>query len=73
MFTKKFWLETIERAVKTSAQFVIGAGILGEGVDLFTVDLATAGGFALTGALLSVLTSLVSVNVGATSSPSVVE
>ena len=53
LFTKTFWMETIERAIKTSAQFVIGAGILGEGIDLFTVDLATLGGFALTGAILS--------------------
>jgi len=70
LFTRQFWTETIERAVKTSAQFVIGAGILGEGVDLFTVDLATVGGFALTGTLLSVLTSLASIGIGSKGSAS---
>ena len=73
LFTKTFWMETIERAIKTSAQFVIGAGILGEGVDLFTVDLATLGGFALTGAILSALTSLASIGIGSKGSASVVE
>ena len=73
LFTKTFWMETIERAIKTSAQFVIGAGILGEGVDLFTVDLAMLGGFALTGAVLSALTSLASIGIGSKGSASVVE
>ena len=73
LFTKTFWMETIERAIKTSAQFVIGAGILGEGIDLFTVDLATLGGFALTGAILSALTSLASIGIGSKGSASVVE
>ena len=73
LFTKTFWMETIERAIKTSAQFVIGAGILGEGIDLFAVDLATLGGFALTGAILSALTSLASIGIGSKGSASVVE
>ena len=73
LFTKTFWMETVERAIKTSAQFVIGAGILGEGVDLFTVDLATLGGFALTGAVLSALTSLASIGIGSKGSASLVE
>ncbi len=73
MLTWRFWRETIERAVKTSAQFVIGAGILGEGVDLFTVDLAAMGGFALTGAVLSLLTSIGTMRIGASNSPSAIE
>ncbi len=73
MLTWRFWRETIERAVKTSAQFVIGAGILGEGVDLFTLDLGTVLGFALTGALLSLLTSVATMRVGASNSPSAIE
>ena len=73
LFTKTFWMGMIERAIKTSAQFVIGAGILGEGIDLFTVDLATLGGFALTGAVLSALTSLASIGIGSKGSASVVE
>ena len=73
MLTWRFWRETIERAVKTSAQFVIGAGILGEGVDLFTLDFAAIGGFALTGALLSLLTSIGTMRIGASNSPSAIE
>ncbi len=73
MLTWRFWREAIERAVKTSAQFVIGAGILGEGVDLFTLDLGTVLGFALTGALLSLLTSIGTMRIGATNSPSAIE
>ena len=72
MFTKSFWKETIERAVKTSAQFVIGAGILGEGADLFSLDWSTVGSFALTGAILSALTSLASVAIGSKGNPSVI-
>ncbi len=73
MLTWRFWRETIERAVKTSAQFVIGAGILGEGVDLFTLDFGTVLGFALTGAVLSLLTSVATMRVGASNSPSAIE
>ncbi len=73
LFTKAFWMETIERAVKTSAQFVIGAGILGEGADFFALDWAIVGSFALTGAILSVLTSLASIGIGSKGTPSVID
>ncbi len=73
MFTKKFWQETIERAIKSGAQAVILALGASQGLDLFDMDAALLLGAAGAGALLSVLTSLVSVNVGATSSPSVIE
>ncbi len=71
LFTRAFWMELIERAVKTSAQFVIGAGILGEGADLFNLDWSTVGSFALTGAILSALTSLASIAIGSKGTPSV--
>lgn len=72
MFTKMFWLETLERALKTAAQFGIGAW----GVTVFTKvgDVVNAGeavGAALIfGAGLSVLTSLASISVGEKGSPS---
>ena len=72
MFTWRFWREAIERAVKTSAQFVIGAGILGEGADFFALDFGMAAGFALTGAVLSLLTSLTTFKLGADNSPSAI-
>ncbi len=73
MFTWRFWREAIERAVKTGAQFVIGAGILGEGANLFDLDFVTVLGFALTGVVLSFMTSLATLKLGATASPSAIE
>lgn len=72
LFTKQFWMETAERAIKTGAQFVIAAGILGEGADLFKLDWSLVISFALTGVLLSILTSVASVSIGPKSSPSVI-
>lgn len=68
----RFWRQTFERAVKTAAQFVIGGLALGEGMNAFDVDWQLGGGFAITGAVLSVLTSLASAPVGDPTSPSVV-
>ena len=59
LFTRTFWLDALERAVKTAAQsavLVVGAGQ----VDALSADWLTVGGFALGGALLSVLTSMAS-------------
>jgi hypothetical protein len=66
MWTKKFWKDAAERAVKTAAQFGMGAW----GVTMFTtvgdvVPVAEATGLAmLFGAGLSILTSLGSSVVG---------
>ena len=62
LFTRTFWLDALERAVKTAAQsavLVVGAGQ----VDALSADWLTVGGFALGGALLSVLTSMASAKV----------
>lgn len=72
LFTKRFWIEVGERAIKTSAQTVIGAGILGEGADLFALDFGLVVSFGATGALLSVLTSVASITVGPRGSASTV-
>jgi hypothetical protein len=74
IFTKAFWLETLERAIKTSAQFVIGAWGIGDGIyNLFVMDFALAGGAAAGGFVLSALTSIASAPLGRTASPSLVE
>ena len=73
MFTKKFWIEASERALKTFAQFILVLGAAGT-LNVFTVDWKTNIGLALGGALLSYATSLVSANIGPDKgSPSLVE
>ncbi len=73
MFTWRFWRETIERAIKSGAQAVILALGASEGLDLFEMDLLLLLGAAGAGALLSVLTSLTTVGVGASGSPSAID
>ena len=64
MFTKAFWADAIERAVKTAAQAtILGLG-LGEGFNAFDVDWQLGAGFAVGGAVLSLLTSLASSSKG---------
>ena len=73
MFTKKFWIEASERALKTFAQFILVLGAAGT-FNVFSVDWKTNIGLALGGALLSYATSLVSANIGPDKgSPSLVE
>lgn len=72
LFTKLFWKDAFERAVKTSAQaglLVIGAT---EGFNLFTLDIKSFLGFALGGAVLSVLSSLASAKKSGTDTASLV-
>jgi hypothetical protein len=66
LFTVTFWVDTAERAVKTAAQAVIlafGASDSGAG-NLFEFDWNSAAGFGLGGAVISVLTSIVSAPFG---------
>jgi hypothetical protein len=74
MFTWRFLRETIERAVKSAAQAVLlawgGGDLIG---DLFALDWQIALGAAGGGAILSILTSIVSLPVGADDSPSAIE
>lgn len=74
MFTRRFWIATAERGIKTAGQF----GLLAWGTAAFTkvgdvVSIGQATGLAmLFGAGLSVLTSVASVKVGPAEDPSVV-
>lgn len=72
MFTWRFWRETIERGIKSGAQAVILALGASEGLNLFEMDLLLLFGAYGAGALLSVLTSLATVGVGASDSPSAI-
>jgi len=64
MFTLAFWKAAAERAVKTAAQAALVQLVVGDGFSAFDADWATAGSFALGGAVASVLFSLVSSGVG---------
>ena len=71
MLTRTFWRRAIERAVKTAAQsaiLVIGA----DQINALQVGWVDVGGFALGGAILSLLTSLASSRVGDGDDPSAV-
>lgn len=66
-----FWTSTAERAAKTAAQVLVtflGADL----VDVFAVDWTRAAGVAAGAAVISVLTSVASSNVGEPDSPSLV-
>ncbi len=66
MFTVAFWRDAVERALKTAAQAVILGLSLGEGFNAFEVDWQLALGFAIGGAVLSLLTSVASIKLGNT-------
>ncbi len=72
MFTKTFWKQALERALKSAAQsLVILWGV--DQFSAFSVDWGYAGGIALGAAVLSLLTSMVSLPAGDTGSPSLVK
>lgn len=68
MFTKKFWKDAAERAVKTTAQ--TAAAVLGVQVSLLEVDWVNVGSVAGLAGLLSLLSSLASTRKGDSSSAS---
>jgi hypothetical protein len=72
MWTASFWKDAVERAIKTAAQAVVLGLGLGEGLDAFSVDYKLALGFAVGGAMLSLLTSVASAGVGNKGTASVV-
>lgn len=59
MFTKDFWVDTFERAIRTACQAALSAGVVG-GVGLFQVDWMNVCGVALVAAIASVLTCVAS-------------
>lgn len=74
MWTKKFWLEASERAVKTFAQTLLALAAAAGVFDAFNADWVQILGVSLGAAILSYATSIVSKNVGPhKDSPSLVE
>jgi len=72
MWQWKFWREALERAIKSGAQADLLALGASEGFNLFEMDLLILLGAYGAGALISVLTSLATVRVGASDSPSAI-
>ena len=69
----QFWKSAAERAAKTAAQAIILAVGAAQGLDLFALDWQRVGAAAIGGAVLSLLTSIVSSPLGADKgSPSLV-
>jgi hypothetical protein len=72
MFTKNFWRQAAERALKSAAQALIGAGIL-DGANALHVDSRLAGGIVFGALVLSLLTSMVTSGLGEPGDPSAVK
>ncbi len=73
MFAWRFWREAFERGIKSGAQAVVLALGASEVLNLYTMDFGLLVGAFGAGVLLSVLTSLATVRVGAPNSPSAIE
>lgn len=69
MWSKKFWLEALERAVKTFAQTLAGLLIGDAAIDHVYATLSAKVGMAGMAAGISLLTSLAGTQVGANNSP----
>lgn len=73
MWTKRFWLSLVERAIKTFVQALIAIWPLGDAaLGLFDVDWRKSVSVAGMAALVSVATSILSSPVGPDGSPSLV-
>ena len=62
-----------ERALKTAAQSLLLFVGAAQGLDLFTLDWQRALGAAAAGAVLSILTSVASLGIGRSNTPSLVD
>jgi hypothetical protein len=71
VFSKNFWKQAAERAVKSAAQSLLGLWAL-DGFNVLHADFALAGGVAGGAALLSLLTSMVTSGIGEADDPSAV-
>lgn len=70
MWTRNFWIATLERALKSVAQAIL-IYLGGDGVfNAWSVDWSAAGGIAVSAAIISVLTSVISAGVNNKESPS---
>ena len=72
MWTTNFWKQATERAVKTFAQALI-AVLTVDGIGVLDVDWQAAGSVAALAAIVSVLTSIVTSQIGEPGDPSIVQ
>ena len=72
MFTKTFWTQTVERAIKSAVQMALLMTAGATGLDLFALDWQRLAFGAAAAAILSVLTSVGSAPFGTPGTPSVV-
>lgn len=71
MFSRNFWKQSVERAAKSAAQALLGTWAL-DGFNALDADYRLAAGIVLGAVILSVLTSIVSSQVGESDTPSLV-
>lgn len=64
MWTKRFWTDTAERALRSAAQTAILAIGAGEAFNLFHLNVASFSGLVLGGVALSVLNAIVAAPFG---------
>jgi hypothetical protein len=72
MWTKNFWKQAAERAVKSAAQALIGMWTL-DGFNVLQADFPLAAGIAGGAAVLSLLSSIVTSGIGEANDPSAVK
>jgi hypothetical protein len=73
MWTANFWKATAERAIKSFCQGLLVLWGADSAFDIVQVDIKSALGIAAGYAVISILTSIVSANIGPSDSPSVTE
>ena len=72
MWTKAFWMDATERAIKTFAQVILALGVAGA-LDAFAVDWMTVLGIGLGGVLLSYASSITTAEIRKSGTASLVK
>ena len=72
IWTKEFWMDATERAIKTFAQVILALGVAGA-LNAFEVDWVTVLGIGLGAVLLSYASSIVSAEIRKTPTASLVK
>jgi len=70
-YGRNFWRQATERALKTAAQ-AIGVALAGDVANVLSLDWKVVGGSALTGLVLSYVTSVATAPAGPADDPSLI-
>lgn len=73
MWTKKFWSDALERAIRSSAQAPVSAWTIGKISNIYDINIKAAFGVAGFAFLLSLIMSLGASQIGSESSASLVK